>query len=70
MEFPNNILLIWNSIHDWKVEYNSKSIDSNLFITKIYLRKIDKHVSVYGKIYHNSVNIAPKSRKSLEINLY
>jgi len=57
MNFPDNIILIWNSMKDWKVLYtNDKILPAKYFINIVNLRNIGKQLSIYGKIAYNPVN--------------
>ena len=41
MNFPDNIILIWNSMKDWKVLYtNDQILEDEYFINSVKLRNI------------------------------
>ena len=67
MGIPDNIILEWNSIKDWKVTYTN-NVPGNKFayINSIRLRKLDKKMVIYGYINHNPINsVIPKNMKKI-----
>ena len=67
MGFPDNIILEWNSIKDWKVTYTSEvPSEKFVYINSIRLRKLDKNLVIYGYIKHNPINdVIPKHMKKI-----